>query len=206
MKVKEYFTEPLNGFFKRLGELFPEKYPWANDMCDVLYLARSGNKTAAPLLSQIPLYDELPAEYGNALDILARLIDKKFGTSWQHLYDITMSDYNPIENYNMLETETPNITRATDMETNADGESNASGYGFNSDAPVPNAESEAFSKQRVTGTETETGNRQLTRSGNIGVTTTQQMIESEIELWKWAYLDTIFAQVDSLITCPLYEY
>ena len=40
--------------------------------------------------------------------------------------------------------------------------------------------------------ETET----LTRSGNIGVTTTQQMLTSERDLWKWNFFDQIFADLD----------
>ena len=43
-------------------------------------------------------------------------------------------------------------------------------------------------------------------SGNIGNLTSQQMLKEEIELWKWNFLDTVFSQLDSLITCPLYYY
>lgn len=46
--------------------------------------------------------------------------------------------------------------------------------------------------------------RTLTRSGNIGVTTSQQMIESERQLWLWKYFDIIFKDVDSLLTIDIY--
>lgn len=203
LKVKERFPITQTGLFEALGRRYPEAYPWADETVDVLYIGHSGNKTCAPIVDIV--FDEQTHE-DNPVDFFADLLHKKFGSSWKHLYQITLAEYDPIENYSMTETETPNITRTTDMETNADGESTASGYGFNSVTAVPNAESGANSNQKVTGTETETGNRQLTRSGNIGVTTSQQMIESEIELWKWAYLDTIFTQTDALITCPLYDY
>lgn len=202
MKIKERFPLTQTGLFEALGRKYPDAYPWADESIDVLYIGHSGNKTCASIVKIV--FDESTLE-DTPVDFLADLLHKKFGASWDHLYKITMEEYDPIENYSMTETETPNITRQTDMTTNADGDSNASGFGFNSSAPVPTAESQAISKQRVNGTERETGTRNLTRSGNIGVTTSQQMIESEIELWKWAYLDTIFAQVDSLITCPLYE-
>lgn len=205
MKIREAFADPLQGIFVKLGELFPEKYPWADEYVDIAYFARSGGKTVAPIVEQIVEHN-LPASYGSPIETLCRIIDKKYGVSWKHLYDILSAEYNPIENYSMVENETPDITRQIDTQTDAEGDSKASGYGFNSEAPVPNAESDATSSQTASSTERETGNRRLTRSGNIGVTTSQQMIESEIELWKWAYLDTIFAQLDSLITCPLYEY
>ena len=48
-----------------------------------------------------------------------------------------------------------------------------------------------------TGTESETTSqtRTLTRSGNIGVTTSQQMAESEIKLWQWNFYYDVFADV-----------
>lgn len=53
--------------------------------------------------------------------------------------------------------------------------------------------------------ETETGTRTLTRSGNIGVTTSQQMIESEIALWQWNFFEMIFKDVDTILTSPKYN-
>lgn len=50
-----------------------------------------------------------------------------------------------------------------------------------------------------------TYNSTLTRSGNIGVTTSQQMIEQEIELWKWNYFrDVVFPDVAKALTISLY--
>lgn len=45
----------------------------------------------------------------------------------------------------------------------------------------------------------------LTRSGNIGVTTSQQMLQSERDLWVWNFLrDVVFPDVDYLLTIPVY--
>lgn len=45
----------------------------------------------------------------------------------------------------------------------------------------------------------------LTRSGNIGVTTSQQMIEQEINLWKWNFFrDVVFPDVAKALTISLY--
>lgn len=100
---------------------------------------------------------------------------------------------------NLTETETPNTTNTR----------NRSVYGFNSQADaVPDAtetDTETGTNTTTTtgtsrtdydttesdtgtqtaadsGSDTETRNYQLTREGNIGVTTSQQMLESEIEL------------------------
>ena len=55
------------------------------------------------------------------------------------------------------------------------------------------------------GTDTHTRNYTLTRSGNIGVTTSQQMIQSERDLWKWNfYRDVVFPDIDSMLTLMIY--
>lgn len=44
----------------------------------------------------------------------------------------------------------------------------------------------------------------LTRSGNIGVTTSQQMAESEIQLRSWLFFENVMKDVDSLLTLAIY--
>lgn len=45
----------------------------------------------------------------------------------------------------------------------------------------------------------------LTRHGNIGVTTTQQMLQSEIELWQWDFFNNVvFPDIDRVLTIPTY--
>ena len=46
--------------------------------------------------------------------------------------------------------------------------------------------------------------RKLTRSGNIGVTTSQQMLESDIALWKWNFFYDVFKDIDSVFTISTY--
>lgn len=48
------------------------------------------------------------------------------------------------------------------------------------------------------------GTRKLTRSGNIGVTTSQQMIQSERDLWLWRFFDQVFSDLDAVLTLPIY--
>lgn len=63
-------------------------------------------------------------------------------------------------------------------------------------------------KETNTGTHANTGTedttKTLTRSGNIGVTTSQQMIESEIALRKHNYYDIIFKDIDNLLCLSIY--
>ena len=43
-------------------------------------------------------------------------------------------------------------------------------------------------------------------SGNIGVTTSAQMIAENINLWKWNYFDEVFDSIIRLITTGVYNY
>ena len=55
------------------------------------------------------------------------------------------------------------------------------------------------------GSDTHTRNYTLTRSGNIGVTTSQQMIESERALWVWNFFrDVVFPDIDRVLTIQVY--
>lgn len=46
--------------------------------------------------------------------------------------------------------------------------------------------------------------RDLHRHGNLGVTTSQQMIESERELWFWDFCEYVYECIDKVLTCPYY--
>ena len=63
------------------------------------------------------------------------------------------------------------------------------------------------STNSVNGTETtsKSSERELNRSGNIGVTTSQQMIESERNLYLWKFFDVVFADIDKILTLKVYE-
>lgn len=65
------------------------------------------------------------------------------------------------------------------------------------------------SKGTETGTDsqttTEDTTRHLTREGNIGVTTSQQMIESEIKLRETKYWELVFRDIDSLLCLSIWD-
>ena len=57
---------------------------------------------------------------------------------------------------------------------------------------------------REGGTNTDTRNYTLERSGNIGVTTSQQMIESERKLWEYDFISMVYADIDRVLTIDYY--
>lgn len=127
------------------------------------------------------------------------------------------------------ETRTPDLTDTTTP--NLTATSNNSVYGFNSSNAVPtggqtqnstgtntvtqtgtdtntyNTTDTDIGTQNETdgGQDTHTRNYHLTRSGNIGVTTSQQMIESERSIWMWNFFrDVVFPDIDRVLTIQIY--
>ena len=127
---------------------------------------------------------------------IADIIYNRFGAKWKRIYDALYSTYNPIENYNMHEVRTPDLKTAQD--TTAKGKTGI--YWFNGSGARDSASNDATSStnQSVPGTET------LDRTGNIGVTTSQQMIESEWELRKHDFYQMIYNDIDSLLCLKIY--
>lgn len=99
---------------------------------------------------------------------------------WNKLYNLKSIEYQPIENYDRYE---------DIQETgNSKGQSNSSGTSLYSEFPM-----ESPLKKSVNNTDSNTkanseantnGTRKAHIHGNIGVTTSQQMLESEINLQK----------------------
>lgn len=147
---------------------------------------------------------ELESLYSDP-DILKSLIgawSKRRLWSWEKLADTLTLKYNPIWNVDGTETET--ITRSLNAtgtekssasssgQTNGSGEDIRSSFGYNSTDPEPAEKTERTSSANSTGNtsgdvatgqkEDETIKTEKTRGGNIGVTTTQKMINEEREI------------------------
>lgn len=192
---------------------------------DVAYFGNhSGGKFCAPIVKML-LDDEgnVPAA-GRAT--IAKIIISKYLTNWQHLWETNTAAYNPIHNYDMTETrnlrkadsESESIADELShgkVETTAHGRTSNEmdyKYGINTDTENPRPSDRIDSTEGGSTTITNSGkdlddkqrNRvgageeeeTINRAGNIGVTTTQRMIEEDRKLWLWNYFDQIFSDLD----------
>ena len=141
-------------------------------------------------------------EVASIISNLSEIYNNEYTTK----VSLLLTDYNPIENYNSSETETTTTENATTTgnenttttttnsttENSEDTTNKVSPYdseNFNNDNNTTTTNTTTGNATDTT-TINDTGNmssngtasRTLTRKGNIGVTTTQQMIESEYEL------------------------
>lgn len=155
-----------------------------------------------------------------ASDYIA-LYGKSHKYEYDKLVDTLSLEYNPIENYSMTETgtdtRTPNITQ-----TNKGKNTNTVGLDTSiTTGKTTFDKSDSFindSKTTNTGTNTDTqdidttvttaGNEktvhEFTRSGNIGVTTSQQMIESERQLAMFSVVDLFVKAIADIILIGVY--
>lgn len=138
---------------------------------------------------------------------LVEVIYNRFHEKWVRIYNSFYATYNPIDNYNMLQERTPDLVDTTNGGVSSTSETNGKRWGFNSTSatnPRPTDRNDGTSKTTTNSKTTYKGKDTITRKGNIGVTTTQQMIESELELRKHDFYEIIFKDIDSILCLEIY--
>lgn len=212
------------GIFYRLNKYYGESlslFEIFNPLeLDMDYFGNhSGKKATSPLIDILLKENDLDVLDITLKNRLTDVIFVKYGLKWNKLYDTLVAEYNPIDNYNMVEVDTPNYENKIEGKQNSqiaisgtNGKTNKL-YGFNSTEAIPVSTEEGSIAQTTSGrqdlnyqesTETRKGSKTLTRRGNIGVTTTQQMLESERRLWFWSLVEQAFEDVDEVLTSNYY--
>ena len=270
-RLNDVFPDALSGsgIFNALQEF---DVPWQVEnisaSLDLEYHGNiSGDKYISPLIRRVK---ENYALSDTEIEKLAGVIYNMYNVNWKKQWDTLFLEFNPIENYSMVEkmiddttvtnygrtdtktnnlthsktgteTQTPNLdTKKTGTETTSPNLTNSgsnSRYGFNSSNAVPadastntttgtdtvtyntnvkNSGTDTLThntQDRDTGTQTDAlsgsdsnvHNYTLTRAGNIGVTTSQQMIESSRSLYMWNFFYTVvFPDIDRVLTLSIY--
>ena len=191
--------------------------PWdkSNSILDLDYIYRwSGNKSISPLVRHVLGDNSVMPDSGYAT--LAAVVWTHFGDQWTRAYNALVTEYMPLENYNMVETEVNEITddSTTDVtgsaaNNNTTVSSAKNVYGYNTSTAVP-SETETINTGQNTDVKTDYDNtrnidRELHRSGNIGVTTSQQMLEAELKLRAYRFFERVYKDVDSILALPIYD-
>ena len=205
------------GIFKKIENLSGVTIPWSEDnaLLDIDFIYRwSGYKSISPLIKHLMGNNSTMDSAGYTQ--LAGIIWAYFGEAWTRKYNALMAEYNPLENYNMTEEEDNEIiddatTGVTGSSANNSTSVNSthSVYGYNSSSASPSeADSATTSQSTDMNTDydnTRTIDRTLTRSGNIGVTTSQQMLESELALRTYTFFEEVYKDVDRIVALPIYD-
>lgn len=114
---------------------------------------------------------------------------------WQKLYDTTQFVYNPIWNVDahIKETETRDLKNTFSGNEDANGNNTNSKTGYNSNDLVIAERDDVLNnvKRNDSGTDSGTITRETERGGNIGVTSSQSLIQEEREVDKFNIYDVI---------------
>lgn len=182
----------------------------------------SGSKLVSPLVRFLMENGELHDE---ARQLLADTIMNRFFENWSRLWVTNVAKYEPIHNYDVhdenvrTKVETSNLKeKSSSVNSTEHGkiqnyEDNV--FGFNSIEHVPSDDGRTtdsgVTKVTDNNTTDNTDNSFLNenehhrRYGNIGVTTSQQMIQQERDVWKWNFFRQVFEDIDSVLTIPFYD-
>lgn len=112
---------------------------------------------------------------------------KKNQYTWKTLYNTTVIDYNPIENYDRIEDFSTQNNSKSNVSSNGTNASYAAGYNTEQAQLTGREESSGQSNGENNATETRTGRIH----GNIGVTTSQQMLQSERDVAQFSFVDSV---------------
>lgn len=229
--LREAFVDWKNGhgIFDALlfiGAELPWKDATESIVLDTEYFGNhSGGKFVAPVIMNL-LGDEIELTEDDRV-LLARIIWAKFGEPWKHLWETNVVAYNPIHNYNMTDrrelargeseakvghgssVDTTTHGRKTETQDNVAGLNNTDKKGKLADVTV-SQESGTTGVSGINDRNDDTvraSNEVETtiRSGNIGVTTTQQMILADREVWMWNFFDQVYKDIDSVLSLPFYD-
>lgn len=147
-------------------------------------------------------YYQVPPQVKTAITEWFTRRKDNFAKLWQGF----TAEYNPIENYDRQEdsTETPNITHTLTNSGQDASTNEADVQGYNGTDYVPNSRTKSSGTSSTNGTDTESGTRTYTSRihGNIGVTTSAQMLEGELALRKGLDIYALIAEefeTDNLI-------
>ena len=139
-------------------------------------------------------YYQVPPQVKTAITEWFSRRKDNFSKLWQGF----TAEYNPIENYDRQEdsTETPNITHTLSNSGQDASTNEADVQGYNGTDYVPNSRTKSSGTSSTNGTDTESGTRTYTSRihGNIGVTTSAQMLEGEMALRRSLDIYTLIAE------------
>lgn len=192
--------------------------PWtvSNSLLDIDYIYRwSGNKSISPLLAHLQNGTDVELD-NSGYEILASIIWVHFGNNWTKKWEVLHADYDPLENYNMIEHEQSDIddnsltnVLGSDYNNKSHTDAQHQVYGYNSSSPVPSS-ADTATVSTSTDMQTDYNNardidRTLTRHGNIGVTTSQQMAQSSLDLYAYKFFNEVYKDIDSITALPIYD-
>ncbi len=191
-QIVDIFTDSTAGIFNALESIASgESFEWLenSEYLDIMYyVSHSGEKYASRFYLTM-------LEHEKTIVDIAHIVFTKFSDKWKRVYDAMIMEYNPINNYDMQEKETVNskITSTIDVDNKT--------HGFGSPNAAPTDEGKSTT---TTEGDADDNVRELTRSGNIGVTTSAQLLAGELEVRKNIFIEEVMNDIDTMLCLKIY--
>ena len=199
---------------------------------DFNYLSRSGEKILRRFISSRIVYDEpelLPeGDYFEEEKKIVEYITRKYSKKWLDLWETMFYEYEPLWNYDMKEVLKDEITEYEHgkVNTRSGSVTNTPGTTYTETQSIKGYDSDNWGEtdksvsqpsglgdvttynsmaDTASGTDTQTKNYELTRTGNIGVTTSMELIQKQRQVVTFNYFDQIvFPDIDNELTLKIY--
>lgn len=152
----------------------------------------SGDKFLSPMLER--LFDKTSNKWdaniytglnSTILEYVTDIIANHYGLKWSQIYEALIKEYNPLENYNMKETRTPDLTHETvyDTETNSsDSMTREKSDNLSDSKSSSGSTSKSLNvedSKSTTNSEEKTVNYEDSKSGSGSETTSKELNEDE---------------------------
>jgi len=195
-QIVDIFTDSTAGIFNALynltvSEQVSEMFEWLkeHEALDIdYYVSHSGEKYASRFYIKM-------LDHNKTIGDIASVVFNRFKNKWEKSYDAMMMEYNPINNYDMVENEKVNYK----ITYNIDVDNKKHGLGSTTAAPTDEGKSTT-----TTEGDADDNVRELTRSGNIGVTTSAQLLAGELEVRKNIFIEEVMKDIDSIMCLKIY--
>ena len=224
--IFDVFNDPgLDGPFTSLATLLDDSCPeWLSDSAaymdeEYIYDHAASKQVNRHVEIILKTFDNHPTGHPEVYTLRQVDVNSLMGTWWDlnqanitKLRDAMTKVYDPLANYDMEEKTTPDLTETVKTKSNVRTTGSNKVYGFNSSTAVPATESEADTVTQGADTanqqtKTNTGTNTLTRKGNIGVTSSVQLLEQELDIRENRnFFDMVFRLLDKQLTCGAYTH
>lgn len=180
-------------------------YEWDSALFSKLMLPDGVDREVAvdTILAECAELEVLYPNWNTMRDLIG-IWSRKELPVWSKLYATTAYKYDAIHNYDRTEEWSESGTRRMDGSTTTSSASNAATYGFNSSAAVPTDEATNTGTATTADTETDNSTKKGRAYGNIGVTTTQELIKQEREISEFNIYDHILQGFKSRFCLQVY--
>lgn len=215
--LKESLTTPNSGIFTAfINPVWAEAFPDTAEL-DIYFFTRFGDRIGNKL---IKFYEnDSGVVTGDSLIALSKMIYDINARKWEHLWGVYVAEYNPLNNTEYVETVVDKTETEGNIDSTGSGTNSGSGsvinkkwaLGSNSstgenDSASNTTTSNEASTSNSTDTDSVTDYRsERKKAGNIGVTSTIQLISEETDYWgKWSFIDQICKDICDIIALSIY--